>query len=183
MRNHHSRVYSLRHALAAAPLALLCCVPAVQAADSGGIGLRAGFSSEATRAEVFYQTEPFWSYTLGGDWGRLTLDAEAGVAYWKARHDDRPGNAWQFTLTPMLRWWMTPSVYLEGGVGASVFSTTHVAGKEISTAFQFADQIGIGFRPAVNHDISLRFAHYSNASIKRPNPGLNSLQLNYVYRF
>lgn len=182
MQIKQALAHRLRYALAALPVAFLSCAPSAQAAE-GGLGLRAGMGSEAYRAEVFYQTEPFWSYELGGNWGKLTLDGEFGVAYWKARHNDESGNAWQFTATPMLRWWMTPTFYLEGGVGPSVFSTTHVAGKQISTAFQFADQIGIGFRPSRSHDISLRFAHYSNASIKRPNPGLNSLQLNYVYRF
>ena len=34
-----------------------------------------------------------------------------------------------------------------------------------------------------NSKLSLRYAHFSNASIKTPNPGLDIVELGYTYRF
>ena len=66
-------------------------------------------------------------------------------------------------------------VYLEGGLGP-VYITQHT--REQSTQFNFADQAGAGFSFLLKDNLALslgyRFRHISNASIKKPNGGINS---------
>jgi lipid A 3-O-deacylase len=83
----------------------------------------------------------------------------------------------------MFRWWATDNFFVEAGVGATLFSRTTFANKNISTAFQFGDHIGAGFLLNKNNRIGVRISHFSNASIKRPNPGLDLVQLTYLYQY
>jgi len=62
--------------------------------------------------------------------------------------------------------------YIEAGIGASLFSKTKIDGRNLATNFLFEDRIGIGAR-VKNFDFSFRFMHYSNASIKAPNDGID----------
>ena len=41
----------------------------------------------------------------------------------------------------------------------------------------------MGFLLTPNNRIGLRYSHFSNASIKRPNPGLDAVQVSYTYQF
>jgi len=168
-----------------AGLALAVSTPAAMAADwsQGGVGLRYGSGNHYQRATLNYETPSLWDYNLGGNWGRLELTGEAGVSYWWADGSRSPSNAVQLHATPFLRWWISDRFFIEGGIGATVFNKTRFADKTISTAFQFGDQIGVGFLLTQNSKIGLRYAHFSNASIKRPNPGLDIIELGYTYRF
>lgn len=168
-----------------AGLALVGSAPVAMAADwsQGGIGLKYGSGKHYQRTTLNYETPSLWDYQLGGNWGRLEVTGEAGVSYWSASGSRNPSNAWQLHATPFLRWWINDRFFLEGGIGATVFNKTRFADKTISTAFQFGDQIGVGFLITPNSKINLRYAHFSNASIKRPNPGLDVVELGYTYRF
>lgn len=167
-----------------AGLALVSTAPAMAADWSeGGVGLRMGFSGQYTRATAVYETPTLWQHEFGGNWGRLELTGEAGASYWWAKGSRSPSTAVQLHATPFLRWWMTERFYLEGGIGVTVFNKTRFADKTISTAFQFGDQIGLGYAINRNSRVSVRYAHFSNASIKRPNPGLNVVEVGYSYRF
>ncbi|MDT3671096.1 MAG: acyloxyacyl hydrolase [Aromatoleum sp.] len=79
--------------------------------------------------------------------------------------------------------------YLEAGLGANVFSRGDLGSKDFSTRFQFGEHIGIGVAWGGNTGgtnetwVGLRFTHYSNAGIKKPNPGLEALQLVLGHRF
>ena len=115
--------------------------------------------------------------------GRLDLTPEFGASYWTADGSRTPGHAWQFSAIPMFRWWAGERFYLEAGIGATLFSTTRFANENISTAFQFGDHVGMGFLLTPNNRIGLRYSHFSNASIKRPNPGLDTVQVSYTYQF
>src|SRR3546814_1842010 len=85
-----------------------------------------------------------WTYKFSDGYGRLDLVAELGAAYWMAQGSRSPSRVWQFSATPFLRWSWNDRYYLEAGVGASVFSRTDFADKNLSTAFQFGDHIGVG---------------------------------------
>ncbi|MGK2900546.1 MAG: acyloxyacyl hydrolase, partial [Burkholderiaceae bacterium] len=58
---------------------------------------------------------------------------------------------------------------------------TRFAGDSFSTAFQFGDHLGVGYQLTPSQRVSLRLSHFSNAAIKQPNPGLNSVQMTYTY--
>ncbi len=76
--------------------------------------------------------------------------------------------------------------FAEAGVGATVLNHVYKTDdRAFSTAFQFTPLLGVGrsFGSHGQHELSLRFQHVSNGSIKQPNPGINFLRLRYGYRF
>lgn len=173
-------------------LLTLFCTMTVAAATSatansldpqGGVSLHYGVGEHYKRYTLNYETAPIWTTEFGGSWGRLDLTPELGASYWTADGSRSPGNAWQFSAIPMFRWWTSERFYIEAGVGATVFTRTRFADKNIGSAFQFGDHIGVGFLLTPNNRIGLRYSHFSNAGIKRPNPRLDTVQVTYTYQF
>lgn len=72
--------------------------------------------------------------------------------------------------------------YLFGGIGATFLSDTSTENKQFSTTFQFEDRIGIGAKNA-SHAVELGYFHSSNASIKKPNDGMDMVYLTYLHNF
>lgn len=172
--------------------ALLCLILAATAAGSataesrgtqGGVSVHYGIGKHYKRYTLNYETASVWTTEFSGNWGRLDLTPEIGASYWTAEGSRSPGQAWQFSFIPMFRWWASESFYIEAGIGATVLTRTRFADKNIGSAFQFGDHIGAGFLITPNNRIGLRLSHFSNAGIKRPNPGLDTLQLTYTYQF
>jgi lipid A 3-O-deacylase len=62
--------------------------------------------------------------------------------------------------------------YIEGGIGVAYIDEYHIAGRNLSTNFQFEDRIGIGVKMGL-FDLNFRYMHYSNASVKQPNDGID----------
>lgn len=169
-----------------AGLFVACAAPATAQSGegtSGGVSLQVGVGDHYKRYMLGYETPTLWQYRFGGDWGRLDLTGEFSAAYWHADGGRHPASVWQFGATPMFRWWVGERFFIEGGVGANVFTRTTFADKRISTAFQFGDHIGVGFQLTPASRIGLRYSHFSNANIKRPNPGLDVVQFTYVQSF
>ncbi len=76
--------------------------------------------------------------------------------------------------------------FVDAGIGATYSNRVYVpAPNRFSTRFNFASSVGVGlqFGEQRAHELSLRVQHVSNASIKKPNPGENFLQLRYAVRF
>jgi lipid A 3-O-deacylase len=76
--------------------------------------------------------------------------------------------------------------FVEGGLGGSVTNHVYRAQESsFSTAFQFTEVLGLGrsFGERGAHEVSVRLQHFSNADIKKPNPGANFVRLRYLYRF
>ena len=164
---------------------MLAGAPGVMAQDlysTPSIGVRLGAGEHYQRAELAWESPSFWTYRFEGG-SRLDLVGELGAAYWHANGSRHPGSVWQISAIPLLRYTWSERYYVEAGIGATAFSRTTFADKNISTAFQFGDHIGVGMFLNDNSRLSLRFSHFSNAGIKRPNPGLNILQLNYSYHY
>lgn len=119
-------------------------------------------------------------------WG-LNLILENSFAVWNGprRADLAPERATDLnaaTMGPMLRWQRRQALgsshivpYTELGVGLSWLSETEIEGRVLSLHFQFEDKFGVGarFGEKQQYDFALRAYHYSNASIKRPNSGIN----------
>jgi hypothetical protein len=121
-------------------------------------------------------------WQIGGYW-------EAGIGQW---HDGsvaagQNDNITEIGLTPVFRLEGTSRVgpYLEAAIGFHLLSHSQIGGKRMSTAFQFGDHLGFGYRFGAKRafDLGYRFQHLSNGSIKRPNPGINFHQLRLQYRF
>jgi lipid A 3-O-deacylase len=72
--------------------------------------------------------------------------------------------------------------FVEFGAGVSYFSERNVGLRKSATHFQFEDRIGAGFRSG-RHDWTLRYMHYSNANIEKPNDGIDMVMISYGYKF
>lgn len=171
---------------------LLAC-PGAQAGGSAlapdAMFVQAGAASDARTLTVGLQWDGTWSQPLAR--GRLTLHWEAAFGRWRSeiRTGDRT-SAWvtQLGLTPTLRWQAggpAPRWFLDAGIGVNVLFPVYRSGdKQFSTTFNFGDHIAVGrrFGVAQRHELALRVQHYSNAGIKRPNPGEDFVQLRWVRR-
>jgi hypothetical protein len=153
-----------------------------------GVAVEAG-QGDATdmgRVAVQWSWNKRWlegqEWHLGGYW-------DVGAGYWK-RDDVLPGQndeIFEVGLTPVFRLQRNElkGPYAELGIGAHVLSRTSLGGKRFSTMFQFGDHVGVGYRFGAKgaFDLSYRYQHLSNASIKRPNNGINFNQIRLQYHF
>ncbi len=119
---------------------------------------------------------------LGGYW-------DLALGYWD-RGRAAPGqhdSLLDIGLTPTFR--LEPNglkgAYADAGVGLHLLSHTTLGDRRFSTAFQFGNHVGIGYRFGVKQafDLGVRFQHLSNASIKQPNTGINFGQVRLQYHF
>jgi lipid A 3-O-deacylase len=129
-----------------------------------------------------------WRTTMAG--GEFTAITEAFVSHWSARAVGGGRDSFiQVGVQPLLRYRFgegRSDWFLEGGIGLTVTDKLYVtSSKTFSTRFNFADTLGVGmsFGNKRESELGLRITHYSNASIKRPNPGENFLQLRYAKTF
>lgn len=125
-------------------------------------------------------------------WGtQVTSYADLFVSRWRAPTDDRSGHrnfsqlgaiaGWRFRFDEGASPW-----FFEAGFGAtSMNDRYHTPDRSFSTRFQFTEQLGIGrnFGTRGEHEVSLRIQHFSNAGIRKPNPGENFYKLRYLYSF
>ncbi|MFC4929193.1 acyloxyacyl hydrolase [Massilia sp. GCM10023247] len=89
-------------------------------------------------------------------------------------------------FTPVFRYQSDDKLgwYVEGGIGANLLSELYDNyDNKLSTAFQFGDHVGIGYVTRNKWDLGLKFQHYSNASIKQPNSGVNFVIASARYSF
>lgn len=115
--------------------------------------------------------------------GRWSLLAEASFGAWSSQQVGPSGRAYSIQLgaTPKVRYrferW--PGLFAEAGIGVNVIAPVYRSvDKYFSTAFNFGDHAGIGFRPADGaYEWVLRFQHFSNGGFHKPNPGENFVQL------
>lgn len=144
--------------------------------------------------EIAGSSESTMVYGLGLKWdfnrewwqserGHLTGHWDAAYRYWDG--DDSSGMH-SVSLTPMFvyefhRAGIRP--YLEAGVGASLLSKTRYEGRSFGIAFNFVSHIGAGLKLSPQQSIGIRANHYSNASIKQPNDGIESYSLYYRFGF
>jgi len=120
-------------------------------------------------------------WNVGGYW-------DLGLGYWHNNGTpNRNNEITEIGLTPVLRLQRDnlEGFYGELGVGGHLQSHTTIGDKTMSTAFQFGSHIGIGYRFGAKraYDLSYRFQHLSNASIKKPNDGINFNQVRLQYHF
>lgn len=177
---------------AAAALACAALPLAAHATDfaPAGVSLQAGggHRDHTQHAAVGL----LWKNPWQRDWwgGQASLMTEFQFANWRA--DGRNGGRESYTQAVLLpvvrtrgdagrsRW------FLEAGIGVSLMDNVyHTQRRQFSTAFNFVDVLGAGysFGAQRQHELGLRLTHVSNANIKRPNPGEDSLQLRYARWF
>lgn len=98
---------------------------------------------------------------------------ELSYNHWKEGSDKVHGVA----LSPVFQYAFNPSEndwypYIEGGIGVTYIDEYFIGTRNLSSNFQFEDRIGLGFR-FDRLDLNFRYMHYSNASLKQPNHGID----------
>ncbi len=172
-------------------LLLLSYIPVSEA--QWGLNASSGWAASGIHP---YRVAGVWSFRAINDFSpsrwRVIPLWETSLGYWDGEVDDRKGGASHivtFTTGPMFRFQYkfgnTENIagYLELGIAASWLSDTTISGRQLSTHFQFEDKVGLGVRfgEQQQYDIGVRATHYSNASIKRPNNGVNMVLLSVGY--
>lgn len=175
-------------------LAVFALMSASQAfaADNGwvdSISFEAGTGSKVRMGRVAIQSnwDKQWFSSngrhLGGYW-------DLSAAYWRgSAYRNVPGqhqNIGVIGVTPVLRYQRDDKLgwYVEGGIGANLMSELYNnSDNRLSTAFQFGDHLGVGYVTRDKWDFGLKIQHYSNASIKKPNSGVNFLVAQARYQF
>lgn len=143
------------------------------ATDMGRVGLQWNWNKQWFKGDQWH-VGGFWDLSLG-HWHR------DGVL------PGQNNNITEIGLTPTLRLQSNDGkgLYGELGIGFHLLSRTSLGHKRFSTAFQFGDHLGVGYRFGTKgaFDLGLRYQHLSNASIKKPNNGINFTQVRLQYWF
>ena len=162
-------------------LALAAFVLPAHAVDGVSIELGGGNGADLWRAGAQWKWERKWpafgSWRVGGYW-------ELSAGAW----DGGQKTLYDFGATPVFRLEeSSPSgwaPYAEAAIGLHLLSRQRITEqKEFSTSWQFGDHLGAGVRFGARrrYDLGLRLQHISNASVERPNPGINFLLLRFAY--
>lgn len=131
---------------------------------------------------------PWKTWPVDPDWS-LSLRPTAGVALWHASDADSNRSLVDFRAYPVLRLELSTAAaivpYVEGSVGLNLLTHTRIDDRQLSTAFQFGEFVGLGlaFGDKREFDVGVRYQHVSNADIKKPNDGLTFGSLVFQYRF
>ncbi|MGZ8156868.1 MAG: acyloxyacyl hydrolase [Burkholderiales bacterium] len=171
--------------VAVAALVALTAAPA-HAIDGVSLELGTGDGVDMGRAGVQWDWNVRWlqgaNWHVGGYW-------DVALGYWKRRDTapDQHDDLVDLGVTPVFRFQPNGFVgpYVEAGIGFHLLSHSSIGDKRMSTAFQFGDHIGIGYRFGAKsgYDVGYRFQHVSNGGIKHPNSGINFHQVRVQYRF
>lgn len=154
----------------------------------GSVFIEAGEGKGSVDAAVVGAAWP-WAWRHPTEHGEFTGATEASVARWTAPQKIGRESFTLLAVVPMFRWrgnggrspW-----YFEAGIGLMyVDPLFRTAYKRFPTHVNFADTLGLGrdFGERGQHELGLRVSHYSDAGIKRPNPGQNIFRLHYAYKF
>jgi hypothetical protein len=133
-----------------------------------------------------------WSWRREFAGGTLTGYSEIAFGRWNSELDDHThASAWvtQLGWTPVLRWQSSPRPqhgFIEAGIGVNALLPIYRNGdRRFSTTLNFGDHVAAGLRfgDEGRHEVSLRLQHFSNAGIKKPNPGEGFVQLRYALTY
>jgi lipid A 3-O-deacylase len=177
--------------LAPAAIALALLSPAAHAlylAPSGfyveaGAGQHDAYSLAIGVTRAWDWQKDLWGGKLSGYW-------EGYISNWNARNaGGSRENYIQLGIVPNLRFRFDEGRspwFLDGGIGLSY--TDGIFRNEtrtFSTRLNFVDNLAVGRNFGVNgkHELSLRFQHVSNADARKPNPGMDFLQVRYAVAF
>ncbi len=115
---------------------------------------------------------------------------ETNFGAWRANHwNNETGhseNLVDIGFTPVLRFQndSKKGLYAEIGIGYHLLSKLYNNDTyKLSTAFQFGDQIGIGYVLDNHWEIGAKIQHFSNGGIKHPNTGVNFAVIKASYHF
>ncbi len=151
--------------------------------------LQGGLAEHSAKSLTVGSTIPMnWRYQLG-DYP-VTTHWDMSLSVWNSEreYNDSTRNIAVLGLTPTLRLHSKSAMpwFVEAGIGGYVSNHVYQSqDKRFSTAFNFGSHLGVGFFTGSQRENEwmLRVEHFSNGSIKKPNPGENFIQLRYARHF
>lgn len=148
--------------------------------NSMGISIGTGEPNDLWGARInhrynFFNFSPFNFYI------------DTSYANWKVKSDFN-NNIGILAVAPVARANITyPNGYnffLEISIGPSYKTTKYVGNTKTGSHFNFQDMIGFGTVIRDKFNISLYYVHYSNASLAKPNTGIDvAPMLSFSYNF
>jgi lipid A 3-O-deacylase len=158
-----------------------------QLIDSVSVAYGAGSKVHMARIGIQSDWNARWFQSdgrhLGGYW-------DASFASWRGtEYQNIPGAKIGLTdvgLTPVFRFQHDnkKGLYFEAGIGLHRLSKIYYnGGDRLSTHFQFGDHIGIGYVFDNKWEATAKFQHFSNGGYKKPNSGVNFVEIQAAYHF
>lgn len=149
-------------------------------ADGQGPTLQYGHFQHVQTVGVGWALSDFW-VSPHGTW-ELAAHPEVQVNRHRISADVGPDSLTQAGASAILRARLAGGEwrpYAEIGLGGNLFSRVHLGDKELSTAFQFSEHLGLGLEwhragQAAGGWVGWRISHYSNAGIGEHNDSLNT---------
>jgi lipid A 3-O-deacylase len=167
----------------------LLATSSLAVADQFGVQLSGGLADHHVRKlDLGLVWDPNLTWWQIGDW-HFALVGEAHAAWWHTDEGNIHDNIGEFGVTPVFRFIKGSGAirpFFEAGVGVRLLTSPEISSHyTFSTAFQFADMVGVGaqFGGRQQYQVGYRFQHVSNGSIKEPNPGINFQELYLQYNF
>lgn len=162
-------------------------VQSVFAVDSASAEFGTGNSTKVVRLGLQWDWNKQWLQSngthVGGYW-------EGTLAQWRGKNIQGMSETYQnitdLGITPVFRLQADDRKgwYGEAGVGFHLLSDLYDNnGRRFSTSVQFGNHLGVGYVLKNGMDIALKIQHFSNGSIRRPNPGVNYAVLKLGYAF
>lgn len=112
----------------------------------------------------------------------VSIYYKSSINYWKGRGSEVYGIAFSPVFIAHLIVNHEYQPYIEVGTGISLISAKKIENINMSSLYQFENRIGFGIKRK-NMDIHLRYMHYSNAGIVKPNHGIDILLTGIAYNF
>ncbi|NVK54217.1 MAG: acyloxyacyl hydrolase [Alteromonadaceae bacterium] len=119
----------------------------------------------------------------------LRIYLETSINFWEYGTPRQHDTNFILAVSPVLQktfcYCGTGRLFGEFGIGLSLLDDTRFAGKDVSTHYQFEDRLGIGYQfgGEEQYRLALRYFHYSNGGIKKPNPGLDFVSFSFAMRW
>lgn len=175
-------------------LLLVLAAPALAFGDAspgvyfeGGSTIQGGADADAWAAGAVLPWSPSGDYKVDGRsfaWDIYASQWRAPQASGVTRRDYAQIGViatWRYRFNAGRSPW-----FADAGIGGTVMNHVYrPSERPFATSFQFTEVLGLGrsFGERGEHEVSVRLQHFSNAGIKKPNPGANFVRVRYLYRF
>lgn len=167
--------------------AMLVSLPCLATGVDGAIEVGGGNEVRMVRLDLHSNWQRRWFVSngthVGGFWN-------VGLFQWRGNaYRAVPGQRQNITgigIMPVFRFRSDDlgGWYAEGGIGVNLLSGLYENnGDQLSTRFQFNDQLGVGYVFKNGWDVAVKFEHFSNGGYKKPNSGVNFLLFRLARQF
>lgn len=154
----------------------------------GGRSVGGSQTTQSVTVGMLVPSTLFTSLTREGE--PFALHWDIWVSQWRAVRAS--GDRREFSqLGAMGVWRYMPegagsAWFVDLGFGGGLFNRIYTTrDHSFSTAFQFTEALGLGYRFGENkaYEVSVRLQHFSNGGIKEPNPGENLVRIRFSMPF